>query len=59
MLRQIDHDELQRDVHPTAPTPTELTTWKVPSERNAAYAALWKYVTFAGIISNSFVWLYL
>lgn len=58
MLRQIDENPEARQILPTAPTSSDLTNWQIKAERHEAYAALWKYVTFAGIFANTTLWLY-
>jgi cytochrome oxidase assembly protein ShyY1 len=58
MLLQVDVNPESRQILPTAPTATELTTWYIKPERHEAYAALWKYITFSGIFANTALWLY-
>lgn len=58
MLMQIDENENARQILPTAPSQTELTSWKISPERHHAYATLWKYFTFAGVFANTALWLY-
>ena len=58
MLHMIDFDEDTRQVHPTVPTPTELTKFTVPAERHAAYEMFWRCLTFGGVVANTALWLY-
>lgn len=58
MLHMIDFDEHHRQVHPTVPTPTELTKFVVPPERHAAYEMMWRMLTFSGVVANTALWLY-
>jgi hypothetical protein len=58
MLQQFDTDEAHRQILPTVPMKSDLTTWKIPSERHEAYATLWKYLTFVGVFANTALWLY-
>lgn len=58
MLYQFDEDQEHRQILPTIPTAADLTSWKISPERHEAYAALWKYLTFGGIVANTALWLY-
>lgn len=58
MLKQIDTNDLARQILPCAPNKEELTAWKISPERHEAYATLWKYMTFVGVFANTALWLY-
>ena len=58
MLRQIDDNPDTRQILPTAPTASELTSWTISPDRHDAYAAMWKYLTFGGVLANTALWLY-
>jgi hypothetical protein len=58
MIHMIDEDPDHRQMLPTIPTTEELTTFKITPKRHEAYAALWKYLTFGGIVANTALWLY-
>ena len=58
MVLQIDDNPDARQIHPTVPTAEDLTKWKISPERHQAYATLWKYITFGGIVANTTLWLY-
>jgi len=58
MLLQIDNNSETRQILPTAPIADDLVDWKIKPERHEAYAALWKYITFAGVFANTALWLY-
>lgn len=58
MLQQIDDDSNHRQILPTAPTAEELVNWKISPERHEAYANLWRYLTFGGVVANTALWLY-
>ena len=59
MLHQIDFDESKRQLLPTCPTLPELTSFRISPERHNAYESLWRAVSFAGVLANTAVWLYL
>ena len=59
MLHQVDFDEDARQELPTAPTVKDLQTFRVSAERHYAYESLWRYLTFAGVLANTAVWLYI
>lgn len=54
----IDFDEERRQVLPTVPTTAELGKFVIPSERHAAYEAVWRYLAFGGVLANTALWLY-
>eukprot|EP00347_Sterkiella_histriomuscorum_P024163 403332087 len=58
MLYQYDNDQEHRQILPTLPTAAELAQWKVSAERHQAYANMWKYLTFGGVVANTALWLY-
>lgn len=58
MLHMIDDDSEHRQVLPSIPTAEELISWKISPERHEAYATLWKYLTFGGVLANTALWLY-
>ena len=58
MLHMIDFDEDKRQVHPTVPTPRELTQFTISPERHAAYEMLWRGICFGGVLANTALWLY-
>ena len=59
MLLQMDTNPQARQILPTAPTASDLTSnWTIKPERHEAYATLWKYLTFGGVFANTACWLY-
>lgn len=58
MLLKIDEDLNARQIYPSSPSIEEFTQWRIAPERHAAYATLWKYLTFGGVFANTLVWLY-
>ena len=58
MLHMIDTDSEKRQILPTIPTTDELQTFRISDERHGAYEMMWKAVTFAGVLSNTALWLY-
>lgn len=54
---QIDTDANARQILPTAPLADDFNKWQIAPERHAAYAELWKYLTFAGVFANTALWL--
>ena len=59
MVKAVDFDPAARTVHPVVDSPAELTSFGIPQERHAAYESLWTYLSYAGIVANTAVWLYL
>lgn len=57
LLLQIDTNPDARQILPTAPTAGDFSKWQISPERHAAYASLWKYLTFAGVFANTALWL--
>lgn len=58
MLHQVDMDEEKRQLLPTCPTISDLTSFRISPERHAAYESLWRAMTFVGVVANTAVWLY-
>lgn len=58
MLHMIDDDPDHRQILPALPTADELVDWKISPERHEAYANLWKYLTFGGVVANTALWIY-
>ena len=58
MLMQIDTDDDRKQVLPSLQSKSDLTNWRTTPERHQAYATLWKYLTFVGIVANTTLWLY-
>jgi cytochrome oxidase assembly protein ShyY1 len=59
MVKQVDLDDNLRQLLPTCPSISKLDhEWRIKSERHNAYASMWKYTTFLGILANSAIWVY-
>jgi cytochrome oxidase assembly protein ShyY1 len=58
MLLEIEQDENNRAILPNKPTVKDLTSFKISPERHLAYSAFWNYMVMAGVVSNTFMWLY-
>jgi cytochrome oxidase assembly protein ShyY1 len=58
MLLQVDEDEKARQVLPASPSVNDLTKWQISAERHQAYATIWKYLSFTGVLANTALWLY-
>ena len=58
MLHMIDFDKDKRQIHPTVPTPNELTQFTISPERHAAYEMFWRGIAFGGVLANTALWLY-
>ena len=59
MLRAVDFDEANPTAMPDVPNKTTLTTFGISSARHEAYETLWDGLTYAGVLANTAVWLYL
>lgn len=59
MVKQIDFDEDNRTVHPTIPSPSELSKFVIPPERHEAYEKMWNAMIYFGVVANTWVWLYM
>ena len=59
MLRAVDFDEANPTAMPDVPNKTTLTTFGISSARHEAYEHLWDWATYAGVLANTAVWLYL
>lgn len=58
ILKMVDFNEEYKSVLPAAPSSEDLLKFGIASERHAAYASLWKYVTYFNILANTTLWLY-
>ena len=58
MLHMIDFDPEVRQVHPSIPTPDELTQWPISPARHQAYEYMWRAVALGGVLANTAMWLY-
>ena len=58
MLMLVEFDDEHQTVMPSAPTITDLTTWKNTSQRHTAYSIFWKYTTYLNLFANTMFWLY-
>ena len=56
--KAIDFDKDKRQIHPTVPTPNELTQFTISPERHAAYEMFWRGIAFGGVLANTALWLY-
>ena len=59
MLHMVDFDPEVRQVLPTIPTTDELLEFPISPERHNAYEMMWRGLSFAGVIANTAMWLYL
>ena len=59
MLKAVDFDTEAPTALPDAESPKDLQTFAIAPERHAAYASLWNYMTYLGVVANTAVWLYL
>mmetsp|Transcript_14737 Transcript_14737/g.10632 ORF Transcript_14737/g.10632 Transcript_14737/m.10632 type:complete len:224 (+) Transcript_14737:102-773(+) len=58
MLMQVDLDDEHRQILPSCPNRDELLKFTIPAERHEAYASMWKFLTYAGVLANTTFWLY-
>lgn len=58
MLLQLDENELARPILPASPSVNDVAKWQISPERHTAYANLWKYLSFSGVLANTALWLY-
>ena len=59
ILKALDLDEVNRSIHPSIDSPTELRTWLIPEERHDAYRFMWRSMAYIGCVANTAMWLYL
>lgn len=59
MLKAVDFDPAARTPMPDVPSPEELSSFGISSERHAAYEQLWRSLTYFGVVANTAFWLYL
>ena len=59
MLRAVDFDEANPTAMPDVPNKTTLTSFGIPAARHEAYEGMWDTLTYAGVLANTAVWLYL
>ena len=59
MLHQVDFDEDRKQVLPSLPSAKDLQNFHSSPERHAAYESMWRMMTFAGVVANTAMWLYI
>ena len=57
MLHQIDFNPDARQVLPSIPTTEELCQFRTTADRHGAYESLWRWMTYAGVIANTALWI--
>ena len=58
MLHMVDFDDERRQVLPTVPTKSELTSWTISPARHQCYETMWRMFAFGGVLANTALWLY-
>ena len=59
MLKAIDFETDAPTTLPDAESPKDLQKFTIDPKRHRAYADLWNYMTYFGVVANTAVWLYL
>ena len=59
MLKAVDFDAEAPTALPDVESPKDLQTFSIAPERHAAYATLWSYATYLGVVANTAMWLYI
>jgi len=59
MLKAIDLNKDARTPMPDVPSVDELTDFGITVDRHKAYEDLWSTLTYAGVVANTAVWLYM
>ena len=59
MLKVVDMDPFTRTAMPDVSSVEELQRFGIPAERHQAYEDMWNAMTYAGVLANAAMWLYL
>lgn len=59
MLKSIDFNESSRTPMPDVISPRELSRYDLSPERHEAYKTFWNSITYAGVLANTAMWLYI
>ena len=59
MLKVVDLDPNTRTSMPDVDSVSELQIFGISAERHRAYEDMWNGLTYAGVLANAAMWLYL
>jgi|LauGreDrversion4_2_1035121.scaffolds.fasta_scaffold516013_2 hypothetical protein len=59
VLKLVQYDDQLKTLIPVAFTPRDMFKWTITPEKHQNMANLWLGLTYANILFNTFLWLYL